>query len=215
MWTCPRCKESIEDQFDSCWKCAGRAEIKAVEARVPPPFIRVVPHLLWVAGLVVLFLGFVQMTFAGSSFHPTAAELEAEAAIARIGKMKCLIGVGFVAAGVIWLFVRRSQNGASLLSTFFEGWKYDEQECIRVLLDRGESLGQRGQAAEMLYRGQSPAAVSALVRIALDDTENMLLREEAAGTLGDIYAMVGVDEKTLNQFPIHLRENVMVRVSKA
>lgn len=26
MWICPKCKESIEDQFDSCWKCAGQAE---------------------------------------------------------------------------------------------------------------------------------------------------------------------------------------------
>src|SRR5215472_8113655 len=24
MWTCPECNEQIEDQFDSCWKCAGR-----------------------------------------------------------------------------------------------------------------------------------------------------------------------------------------------
>src|SRR4051812_24398259 len=23
MWTCPKCSERIEDQFDSCWKCAG------------------------------------------------------------------------------------------------------------------------------------------------------------------------------------------------
>lgn len=22
MWTCPKCGEQIEDQFDSCWKCA-------------------------------------------------------------------------------------------------------------------------------------------------------------------------------------------------
>ena len=26
MWTCPKCGEKIEDQFDSCWKCAARAE---------------------------------------------------------------------------------------------------------------------------------------------------------------------------------------------
>jgi hypothetical protein len=26
MWICPKCKESIEDQFDSCWKCAGTAQ---------------------------------------------------------------------------------------------------------------------------------------------------------------------------------------------
>lgn len=23
MWNCPECGESIEDQFDACWKCAG------------------------------------------------------------------------------------------------------------------------------------------------------------------------------------------------
>ncbi len=22
MWTCPKCDEQIEDQFNSCWKCA-------------------------------------------------------------------------------------------------------------------------------------------------------------------------------------------------
>jgi|ERR1041385_416840 Zn finger protein HypA/HybF involved in hydrogenase expression len=26
MWKCPRCSEEIEDQFDSCWKCAGPAQ---------------------------------------------------------------------------------------------------------------------------------------------------------------------------------------------
>jgi hypothetical protein len=26
MWTCPKCKEQINDEFDSCWKCAGSAE---------------------------------------------------------------------------------------------------------------------------------------------------------------------------------------------
>jgi len=31
MWICPKCKESIEDQFDSCWKCAG------AELHEPPP----------------------------------------------------------------------------------------------------------------------------------------------------------------------------------
>jgi serpin B len=24
MWTCPKCGEKIEDQFDSCWKCAAQ-----------------------------------------------------------------------------------------------------------------------------------------------------------------------------------------------
>jgi serpin B len=26
MWTCPKCGEQIEDQFDSCWKCAAQPE---------------------------------------------------------------------------------------------------------------------------------------------------------------------------------------------
>src|ERR1041385_1772015 len=26
MWICPQCRENIEDQFDSCWKCAGAAQ---------------------------------------------------------------------------------------------------------------------------------------------------------------------------------------------
>ncbi len=25
MWTCQKCNEQIEDQFDSCWNCAGEA----------------------------------------------------------------------------------------------------------------------------------------------------------------------------------------------
>src|SRR5207248_684923 len=26
MWTCSKCGEAIEDQFDSCWKCAAQPE---------------------------------------------------------------------------------------------------------------------------------------------------------------------------------------------
>ena len=29
MWTCSKCGEQIEDQFDSCWKCAGPTEVVA------------------------------------------------------------------------------------------------------------------------------------------------------------------------------------------
>ena len=28
MWTCPKCQEQLEDQFDSCWKCAGESRRK-------------------------------------------------------------------------------------------------------------------------------------------------------------------------------------------
>jgi serine protease inhibitor len=29
MWTCPKCGESVDDQFDSCWKCAAPPEKSA------------------------------------------------------------------------------------------------------------------------------------------------------------------------------------------
>ncbi len=35
MWTCPKCGEKIEDQFDSCWKCAARSEQTAPAAHTP------------------------------------------------------------------------------------------------------------------------------------------------------------------------------------
>src|SRR5208283_4240817 len=31
MWTCPKCGEEIEDQFDSCWKCAAPAKTTALK----------------------------------------------------------------------------------------------------------------------------------------------------------------------------------------
>jgi primosomal protein N' len=35
MWTCKQCGEQIEDQFDSCWKCAGQtADSKSGEVGV-------------------------------------------------------------------------------------------------------------------------------------------------------------------------------------
>jgi serpin B len=34
MWTCPKCGEKIEDQFDSCWKCAAQPE-----QTVPSPLV--------------------------------------------------------------------------------------------------------------------------------------------------------------------------------
>lgn len=36
MWICPKCGERLEDQFKSCWKCAGR-ELPPGEALDPEP----------------------------------------------------------------------------------------------------------------------------------------------------------------------------------
>jgi hypothetical protein len=40
-WLCPKCKESIEDQFDSCWKCAGAAQAPAPKQDLA---WRIIPH---------------------------------------------------------------------------------------------------------------------------------------------------------------------------
>jgi hypothetical protein len=40
MWTCPKCGEQIEDQFDSCWRCATPptgAPAKTTTTAAPPP----------------------------------------------------------------------------------------------------------------------------------------------------------------------------------
>lgn len=33
MWVCPKCGEKLEDQFDSCWKCAPKSESKESSGR--------------------------------------------------------------------------------------------------------------------------------------------------------------------------------------
>jgi hypothetical protein len=38
MWTCSKCGEKIEDQFDSCWKCA--AETNQIPASIQQPKLR-------------------------------------------------------------------------------------------------------------------------------------------------------------------------------
>jgi len=31
MWTCPQCGEEHQEQFDACWKCAGRQMPRAAD----------------------------------------------------------------------------------------------------------------------------------------------------------------------------------------
>jgi hypothetical protein len=54
MWRCPKCGETIEDQFDSCWKCTEAVPVER-ERPVRPPepaeFFR-----CWWRGWLVLFL---------------------------------------------------------------------------------------------------------------------------------------------------------------
>jgi len=40
MWTCPKCSEEVEDQFDSCWKCAGASQQEESLRTIAPRFKR-------------------------------------------------------------------------------------------------------------------------------------------------------------------------------
>ena|ERR1035441_6563297 len=37
MWTCTKCGERLDDQFDSCWKCAGETAVSSANASAPEP----------------------------------------------------------------------------------------------------------------------------------------------------------------------------------
>lgn len=59
MWICPQCKESIEDQFDSCWKCASEVQRVAQPVRPTKPLVSfgflmglMIVVQLWVAASV-------------------------------------------------------------------------------------------------------------------------------------------------------------------
>jgi len=57
MWTCERCGEKHEDQFDSCWKCAGQS----ASEQAPVPVARPTRGLGWivVAALAGIAVGMV------------------------------------------------------------------------------------------------------------------------------------------------------------
>ena len=37
MWTCPQCGEQHQEQFDACWKCAGRQMPRPAAPEPGPP----------------------------------------------------------------------------------------------------------------------------------------------------------------------------------
>ena len=40
MWTCQQCNEQIEDQFDSCWRCASGTMTAPLEKKDSPWVLR-------------------------------------------------------------------------------------------------------------------------------------------------------------------------------
>lgn len=57
MWTCPKCKEEIGDEFDSCWKCARVAQPSLPSGKVKKPLEQWEPLCILLVGLPgILFL---------------------------------------------------------------------------------------------------------------------------------------------------------------
>jgi hypothetical protein len=81
MWKCPKCGESIEDQFDSCWKCAPvPEEEKPRKERRPLPLRKLVRYLIALVVLGLIWLGF----FLPGALRRREAEREAQSTVDRL-----------------------------------------------------------------------------------------------------------------------------------
>ena len=58
MWICPKCKEQIEDGFDSCWKCAGAPSQSALQPKAKRPL----EQLEFICILLVAMPGILMLT---------------------------------------------------------------------------------------------------------------------------------------------------------
>jgi hypothetical protein len=52
MWTCSKCGEGIEEQFDSCWRCAGQVVPGVSLSDQPKPKRSDYTHALFVSYLI-------------------------------------------------------------------------------------------------------------------------------------------------------------------
>lgn len=68
MWTCSECGELIEDQFDSCWKCAAQSSDAPLPLEALPLTWRDYGAGLFVSYLVPWAAVFLQMIFAWQSW---------------------------------------------------------------------------------------------------------------------------------------------------
>jgi hypothetical protein len=55
MWTCPKCKENIENQFNTCWRCAGEAE----RAATPPERKKPLQQLEFICIMLIVLPGVI------------------------------------------------------------------------------------------------------------------------------------------------------------
>jgi hypothetical protein len=102
MWTCPKCGEKIEDQFDSCWKCAAEQKQSDVLAhRLTWRFFVLAAAMAFLAPLLADSLHSFFVVRGGIRFY--------NAELGRIAWSGFWIFValrGFITFLVIWFFAR-------------------------------------------------------------------------------------------------------------
>ena len=69
MWICPKCNERIEDQFDSCWKCAGQLQPAVTQDKDGSPLWSVLSLAFPVCSLVIAFLVFAGRGHGGGNLE--------------------------------------------------------------------------------------------------------------------------------------------------
>jgi len=96
MWTCPKCKENIEDEFDTCWKCAG----EALKAATPPECKKPLERLEYICLMLFIIppvIAFVQRKDGGDRLRAVIFDLS-------------VMAVGAVGLIAVWIY-RRSKKG--------------------------------------------------------------------------------------------------------
>lgn len=96
MWICPKCKEGIEDEFDTCWKCAGAAqEATAAPQREKP---------LWRLEFICLMLFIIPPVIAFQHRNDGGDRLRAEVFDLSV------MAVGAVGLVAVWVYRSRKRH---------------------------------------------------------------------------------------------------------
>ena len=170
MWTCPKCKESIEDQFDTCWKCAGENQQQQPTKK---------PWSLWllVAIAVGLFAGipltkFLLQTIDGAQLAHRIANSDHVVATFTWNNSATVTITGESAIKIVQAVSSAKRDTASYASqfdvrlVFFNGTNsLDEvKNCGQLILHNGK---QYHVVSEEMY----PLVIPALKKALIDSTE--------------------------------------------
>jgi hypothetical protein len=96
MWTCPKCKEDLEDGFDTCWRCAGETHRSAT----PPERKKPLERLEYICLMLVIIppaIAFLRRKDGGDRLRAAIFDLS-------------VMAIGAVGLVAIWVY-RRSQSG--------------------------------------------------------------------------------------------------------